>query len=67
LRHQTARNLRIPQFGQDGIKEFYEKCPKGMVVDHIIPLQGKLISGLHVIWNLQYLTPHDNLKKGNRF
>jgi hypothetical protein len=63
---KAKRKLRVVQFGQVGIREFYKDCPTGMVVDHIIPLQGKKVSGLHVIWNLQYLTPQQNLSKGNR-
>jgi len=36
-------------------------------VDHVIPLQGKLVSGLHTPNNLQVIPGYDNLRKSNRF
>lgn len=59
---------RTPKWADlEAIKEYYKNCKEGYHVDHIIPLQGKLVSGLHVENNLQYLTAYDNLSKGNKF
>lgn len=65
LKQHAQRKLRVPEFGQEGIRRVVKKCPKNKVIDHFIPLQGNLVSGLHVRWNLQYLTPKQNSTKHN--
>lgn len=51
----------------DKIRKFYKNKPKGKVVDHIIPLNGEHVSGLHIFENLQYLSNLENTVKHNSF
>ena len=61
LRERTVYN------DKKEIQEFYRNCPTGCDVDHIVPLNGKNISGLHTISNLQYLPASENRRKSNKF
>ena len=72
------RAKRVPPWLTDEqrwvIREFYdlrnlrsEATGVEHHVDHIVPLQGKTVSGLHVPWNLQVIPASENLSKSNSF
>ncbi len=67
-KRRAAKLFRTPSWSEtEAIEQFYIDCPKGYQGDHEIPLQGELVSGLHVLENLQYLTGPENISKGNKF
>ena len=57
----------VPWTNMQEISKFYSRCPEGHHVDHIVPMQGEIVSGLHVLDNLQYLSALENIKKHNKF
>ena len=58
LKEQTPEDADI-----DAMKVFYENCPGGYEVDHIIPISK---GGLHTLENLQYLTVAENRSKSDK-
>lgn len=68
LRRLLSKAQRTPAWADNlKILAFYKNKPRGTHVDHIIPLHHRLVSGLHVETNLQYLPGIENLRKSNRF
>lgn len=67
---------RTPKWAdQEQIKAYYNVCAffnevNGYIkyhVDHVVPLQGKEVSGLHAHNNLQVIPAKDNCSKGNKY
>jgi 5-methylcytosine-specific restriction endonuclease McrA len=75
-KRNAAKLQRTPKWLNDGhlfeIESVYNYCSAlrriglNYHVDHIVPLQGKIISGLHLPWNLQVLPAKINWVKGNK-
>lgn len=75
-KRNAAKLQRTPKWLNDGhlfeIESVYNYCSAlrriglNYHVDHIVPLQGKNISGLHLPWNLQVLPAKINWVKGNK-
>jgi 5-methylcytosine-specific restriction endonuclease McrA len=74
----TKRRSRCPRWltseQKRRIREFYAESRRltretGVLhsVDHIVPLRGVTVSGLHVPWNLQILQMTENRAKSNSF
>jgi len=77
VKRYATKKQRTPKWlSEDQIKQMqdiYIECDRKTKetgikhhVDHIEPLQGEDISGLHVPWNLQIITAAQNMTKGNR-
>lgn len=75
LQRQFLKNIATPSWANfDRIMEYYQDAKElteltgiQFHVDHIIPLNGKVVCGLHVENNLQILTREENLLKSNKF
>ena len=67
LRDLQKERATPPWSEHKKIAQIYANRPPGHHVDHIIPLRGKNVSGLHVLANLQYLPADENIRKGNKF
>lgn len=78
-RHTAKINRRPAWADYQAIKEIYQDCidinlnakaagcSESFVVDHIVPLQGELVSRLHVENNLQIITAKENAVKYNKY
>ena len=67
-KHRAAKLQATPSWAEPELIEliYAEAAYRNMQVDHIIPLQGKNVCGLHVHNNMQLLTRSQNASKGNR-
>ena len=66
-KYKAAKLQQVPAWADlAAIQQIYQQATaQGLTVDHIVPLRGKNVSGLHVHYNLQLLTKSENSTKGN--
>lgn len=74
MRYRASKLRRCPTWANhDAINlvyvaaHFRRALGEDVEVDHVIPLQGRKVSGLHVHTNLQIIPRLDNKVKSNRF
>ena len=70
-RYELSKIRAVPPWltkeHRDAMAAIYNRAiVLGYEVDHIVPLQGRNVCGLHVPWNLQLLTPTANCEKSNK-
>ena len=75
---RAAKRNAVPKWIDDQLKQEIQKyyvearaktkeTGTHYEVDHIVPLMGENVCGLHVPWNLRVITRYENRSKANRF
>lgn len=66
-RHIRLRRATPPWADMAIMNEIYMNRKDGEHTDHIVPLRGRLVSGLHTQFNLRNIPASENLSKSNKF
>jgi hypothetical protein len=68
-KYRADKDKRTPSWADLAkIEQVYKLAQElGLEVDHVVPLRGKKVSGLHTHNNLQLLSRSENAKKSNKW